>query len=39
LVKHGVRQVLEGITEELQMIMNVTGTARCDAFDADVIWR
>ncbi|AFV02266.1 FMN-dependent alpha-hydroxy acid dehydrogenase [Dehalobacter sp. UNSWDHB] len=35
----GVRKVIEGITEELQMIMNVTGTADCDNIDPDIIWR
>ncbi|KPU45773.1 lactate 2-monooxygenase [Oxobacter pfennigii] len=35
----GVRKVIEGITDELQMVMNVTGSAYCDKIDPGVIWR
>ncbi len=35
----GVRKVLEGITEELQSVMNITGSADCGHIDSDVLWR
>ena len=36
---NGVRKVIEGITKDLQMVMNVTGTGDCDNIDSDIIWR
>lgn len=35
----GVRKVIEGITEELQRVMNITGSADCNSIDPDIIWR
>lgn len=35
----GVRKVLEGITEQLHWVMNITGVADCYSFDPDIIWR
>lgn len=35
----GVRRVIENMTEELQSVMNITGSADCGSIDPSVIWR
>lgn len=35
----GVQKVIEGMTEELQRVMNITGSPDPDSIDPDILWR
>ncbi len=35
----GVRKVIEGMTEELQRVMNITGSPDAGSIDPDILWR